>query len=453
MKLYQSKKIIRFSVFSAYLIIIAALLPSCGVDEETAAVNERNRRWVYDVEQMQEHILGSHPKFIFPLISSNPENIQLQQDFIERTASLLENIPNLTELEIKAEIQRGIALFRDNHFFFDGFTGWLSQMRLERHPLEFARFDTGFYLIHAQDDFKHALNLRVTAVNGIPIEDVFAEFTRFWSVETPYDAAFQFAHHLNAVKVLEAMGINDGETTVYTLASPYGNLDITVNQTVLWQRSATTLRWLPATTMIDNRSEGDLPMFWRNRSQNLWHEFIPEYGILYVCIRAWVPSPDAFINAVEETARQNSINAVIIDARGNPGGNAGLYVRLFDFLASSAPEGLLFYFVDGGSNSGTLNAAYMLENRGAVLLGQPLGQFTSFYHFATGTPRAVTLNYSVLNIIVPSAYWNGERVYGRAPEDMIFRPHIKIKYSLEDWINNRDPLFDFVIYSITNANR
>lgn len=413
------------------------------VDGSMDVDSERNRRWAYDIEQFRVHVIRWHPKFALAPINVRPSNLEMRSAFDNSIDALLDNAPNLSDFEIKVELQRSVALLKDNHFFFTDFIGFRSHNRLLRYPLSFGWFADGFYLYRAYADFAHALNQKLTHVNGVPLDDVFAEFIRFWSVENEYDARYQFAAYLNAVVVLKALGITDGEQTTYTFAS---GIDITVSQYHIWERIHDVLRWVHTIPLVDARNDGELPLFRQNMRHNLWHVFLPEYGILYVRVNEWVTTADmhSFIYIATNTFEQNNVDAVIIDARGNPGGNSNLYLPLFNTFARDLPEGALFYFVNEGSNSGSLNAAFILENLGATILGQPMAQMSDFYFFGSPYSRAV-LHYADLVIFPPASFWSADQIFRRSPEDGIFRPHIQIEYTIDDWINNRDPLFEHVL--------
>lgn len=427
---------------------------ACGgaIDPALAEEEEQTRRWVADIEQYRAHVLQWHPRFAYRRIADWYENIEIRQAFEESINELTANAANLSDFEIQVELQRSTAILRDNHFFFTAFAGYNAALRVLRYPLVFGWFADGVYLYQAHRDFEHALNKRVVAVNGVSIDDVFRDFSLFWSVENIYDARYQFTTHLNAVKVLQSLGITgDDEHTTYTLmGSNNEEVSITVTESNRWERLYTTLRWLPPANVTDNRAEGNLPLFRQNFRANLWHEFVEDYGILYISIRGWVPDvQNVFRRAVENTFNENDVRAVIVDARSNPGGDANQFNDLFNMFAQRLLPESFFYFVNEGSNSGSLGAALFLENIGAVIVGQPLAQNANFYWFGNNISRAF-LYYSRLEVFPPPTFFSSQTFFGRESGDGIFRPHVLIDYTIDDWVNNRDPLFDYVIGRITN---
>jgi len=447
---------IRFLKLIFMLVFMLGVFAACGnvpdieqVGEVDEAIEDETADfvgWAADIEQFREHVVRWHPRFANRAIHEREENLAIRQAFDVALDDLLLELDNLEDQDIYIALQRAVALLRDNHFFFTGFAGYDAPIRLLRYPLQFGWFADGFYLYRADPDFDTALNRRLVAINGIATDDLLPEFARFWSVENAYDARYQFAALLNAQGVLQAIGIHpDGAGNIVFSFEDGPTISVGYDRAANWERMPTTLRWLPPASLVEARMEGDLPLYFQNFRQNLWHTFVEEYGILYVCIRGWVlDTGGAFSRAVRESFDENEVRAVIIDARGNPGGDANQFAALFRHLAQNLDEGRLFYFVNEGSNSGSLGAAYFLEDLGAVIVGQPLAQNSDFFWFGSTAPR-LFLSYSRMEIFPPPAFWSSQQVHGRTPEDGIFRPHVLIAYTIDDWVSNRDPFWDFVV--------
>ena len=427
---------------------------------------ERVRLWAEDIEVFRSHTLEVHPKIADSQLSVLPRNMEIRQSFEEHLDALMENLPYLSDFEIKVELQRGAAIFQDNHFFFGGLLGGsvsMDELYALRYPLRFRWFADGFYLYQSSAEFVSALNHRLIAVNGIPVAEVFQEFKRFWSVENIYDARNAFAERLNSLLVLKAIGSPLGASaeneTIFSFVDQAGTaFNILLTNPCRWEMCSTTFRTIPPEPLVDSREPGELPLFLQNQGENFW--FSLEDGILYVRINIYLADLDvhiaadggAFYQAVRAALAENDVNATIIDARNNPGGYSPPFERLFRLLAESVPYGMFFYFTDEGSRSASLWAAAYVKNLGATIVGQPLGQAADFYHHtsAGATSRTVLPNSGY-------ALWvsNGFRFtsgYGFEFEDNVFRPDVLIYYTIDDWVNNRDPLFEYVLERIGGQN-
>lgn len=434
-------------LFQIFMIALMALfLVACGLGD-TKAIEEPLKPslvelWTEDIEQFRTHVVRWHPRFANNTINRLQENLDIREAFDNSLDMLLENLDDMSEFDIYVELQRTVSLLKDNHFFFTGFAGYDAGLRVTRYPAQFAYLSDGVYIIRTNADNASILNSRLVAIGGVNVYEALERFTAFWSVENKYDARYQFALMLNSASVLRAIGLSDGESVTYSFEN---GESITLSQTEQWERLFTTLRWLPPASLVDNRAEGETPLFLQYFRQNLWHEFNEENGILYISIRGWVPDVQGtFARAVRNTFDNNDIKAVIIDARSNPGGDANQFTNLFVHMAHNLPEGRLFYFVNEGSNSGSLGAAYALENMGAVIVGQPLAQNSTFFWFGS-SQSVLRLENSRMEITPPPTLFSALQFYQREPADGIFRPHVLLEYTIDDWVNNYDPFFKYVL--------
>ena len=416
--------------------------------------------WRDDIVQFRNFVFRVHPKFVDSAISGLPQNIQMGAAFDEHLDGLLEKVPHLTKLEILIELQRAVALLEDNHFLFGAappriqnpnVTTFILELGEYRYPLEFRWFYNGHYLYRSADneDVIPALNRRLVAINDIPVENVFAEFTHFWSIENIYDARNSFALNLNSPGILYALGVLDGRRAIYTFLGDGGEL-ITVNMTEsLRVPLNVAAHWhnIFHTLLTDNRNYGELPLFLQNSHQAHWYTFIEEYGVLFIRINSFFIWYDTdFITHVKELVSEkgDNLRATIIDARNNDGGDAEPYQSLFDVLAEVTPPGKLFYFMNEGSLSASLLAGGQLYGLGATIVGQPSGQLTDFYAFAGS---GVEFNISLRNTLAHTSVSNRFhtiRNNGVVADDLIFRPHILIEYTIGDWISNHDPYLEYV---------
>ena len=416
---------------------------------------ERHSQWQYDIVQFRDHTLAWHPKFVDEELIDLAHNVEIRQVFEERIDALLENVSDLTDFEIKVKLQHAVAGLRDNHFVFTGLIlGSMFEMGAtqERYPLMFGWFTDGWYLYQSHMAYADALNHRLVAINHMPVDEAFLEFKQFASHENIYDAKDMFAFHLNSPIWLQILGISDEGELIYTFQNDDDStFDLLVSTTTPWE--VVWHRWEKLEDFVDNREGGSLPLFHQNIQEHHWHVFVEEDGILYIRIHVYRHDMElsypftkqVFYQAVRETFETYDVQAIVIDARGNPGGYYN-HQQLFEFLAEHTTSGMLFYFMDEGSRSGSLMAGAHLYSLGAVLVGQPMGQATEFYYFSGGgsPPWSNRLNYSGYELSVPNSYWSTQE-YGINPEDLVFRPHVLIPYTIDDWVQNHDPLYDYVL--------
>ena len=441
------------------------------IAEEIEEEEERHRWWRYDIVQFRDHTLALHPKFADEDLMDLSHNVELRSTFEESVDALLAAVPELTDFEIEVGLQTTVALLQDNHFFFGediGTESFFMFLLEERYPLIFGWFADGWYLYQSHEDASDALNHRLIAINDTPLEDVFEAFTTFWSLENIYDARDRFARVLNAPLVLKALGVTDESQTTYTfIDDSEETLEITLTDTTRSTASfAGDDNVLPDEQLTDQRQAGELPLFLQDpplgqehyygfwydfaEQHSHWYDFIEEDGILYIRFNIYLyPITEDYLidfeQALQDVFIEYEVEAVIIDARGNSGGDERGFQPLFQWLAEEMPSGRLFYFVNEGSRSGSLLAADYLYQLGAIIVGQPLGQATDFYAWGESTISDPStwytyLTYSGRRFSLPNVFHSMH-----TSEDGVFRPHILIEYTIDDWIYNRDPLYDHVL--------
>ena len=464
--------------------------------------------WPSDIEQFRNFVLETHPKFSNEYFANIERNVEMQAAFNADIDALIANLHNLDDFEIMLYMQHAAAILRDNHFCI--LSAQLAQQNeIEIYPVGFRFLSDGFYLLTTTEPFAAALNHRLVAVGGRDIDDVFTYFTILWSVENVYHAKSAFARMINNPLLLDALHLRDGEQVVFTLGDAEGEaIDIALNTTVLMD---TLIAASFPTFPVDNREEGAPPRFMdirgRAGSGHNWFEFIQGYDILYIRLELYLQNIDSetgifapFAQDVKLAFEEFAPRAVIVDARYNPGGDNAYLTELFEFLAQNTASGMLFHFVDEGSMSGSLLAAAHLKSLGAILVGQPLGQNTSFYGFHTTTNLGeldfgdlshleeedpdeiirvgisiteypyhevleltireflelaeggsyvasphLTLSHSGLHISVPNVPVSTSDMFNIDLEFYALRPHVLINYTIQDWINNRDPLLMYVL--------
>ncbi|MCL2528143.1 MAG: hypothetical protein FWE42_06950 [Defluviitaleaceae bacterium] len=438
--------------------------------------DEHSRMWAHDLQQFRNHIFANHAKFnIYPYLDL-PQNIALGEAIDAAVISLLGEMPHLSEFQIHMEMQRVAAILRDNHFF-----AWQPWNETVLYPMEFRWLTDGFYLIASSEKHTDALSKRLVAINGVPVDEVFQIFNHFMSVESVYDARFRFAAYLRYPAVIQALGIyQDG--TVYSFTDDIC-IYLNTNHEIEYDFGVTEIHsgnrsyqripiQLPTHSLLVEYT----PLFMASPdtpgASIRWHTFIEETGILYIRIHRYFHdgiglwerngvlnsgwhTPDGshartFNRIVRDTLDENHVRAVVIDTRGNRGGYFD-HQNLFRTLSESVEPGMLFHFFDEGSLSASLWAGEFLERLGAVSVGQPMGQATVFYYFYGGANPAWDRNlyYSRLNITVPNRVWAAHPDVLAANEDNIFRPHVLIPHSIDDWVSGHDPLMAYVVARVS----
>ena len=425
---------------------------------EIVPEDERHRQWLSDLRQFRNQLFIFHPKFYYPELAVLARNIDMGYAFDAALVKLAGDVPGLTDFEAKMEMQRALVVFEDAHMVFGaggaGDAGFITALQYNRYPLAFQWMYDGFYLLQAHRDFAEALNLRLTAVGGMNVEKAFALFKGFWPTENIYNARDTFtSSFLMLPDVLNALGVISGQDTVFSFAASEGEtVDIHVTADYIfidefWWRGD----WVNSGDIICARVPGDLPLTFRYPEISNWYVLLEDYHLLYIRIHSfWSHDPDfaRTFNRTTETIRNYNIQRVVIDARGNGGGNHNPYVPRFQSIANNLPEGGgLYYLIDLGTFSAAALGAGEMYSLGATLIGSPAGQLTEFYAFRTAPGLRdfrTRLSYSGYNFGPPNIFHTLSD-FGINPPDLILRPHVHIEPTIDDWVNNHDPVMAYIL--------
>lgn len=146
-----------------------------------------------------------------------------------------------------------------------------------------------------------------------------------------------------------------------------------------------------------------------------------------------------------------SINKIIIDLRGNLGGNSILNKPLMDFLSNHKDKQLIT-LTDRRIFSAGRYALVDLINLGSITIGEGIGTPLNCY----GNSKRFTLN-KYYTFVVSEMYFdpirkievatkeNFKKLDKSILEDVIFKPDYFITQTKEDFINNKDTILEFAL--------
>lgn len=146
-----------------------------------------------------------------------------------------------------------------------------------------------------------------------------------------------------------------------------------------------------------------------------------------------------------------SINKIIIDLRGNLGGNSILNKPLMNFLSNHKDKQLIT-LTDRRIFSAGRYALVDLINLGSITIGEGIGTPLNCY----GNSKRFTLN-KYYTFVVSEMYFdpirkievatkeNFKKLDKSILEDVIFKPDYFITQTKEDFINNKDTILEFAL--------
>lgn len=194
------------------------------------------------------------------------------------------------------------------------------------------------------------------------------------------------------------------------------------------------VRWVPAAQAT--------PLYRQRSGEDLWHEFLPESGTLYVAFRGYPAKPvfREFFADVLEFANQNPVARIVIDLRGNSGGDFTKMRELFlPHLKHHRlnQRGRLYVAIDRYTFSAAMtNAADFLKETNAILIGEPTAARPNGWQ----EKGQFTLPNSGLTISVSTEY------YRFLDEDLpAVIPHALIPSTWAGFRAGRDAVLEWVV--------
>ncbi len=403
----------------------------------TVASNvSREEGWKTDLDYLLLQFRRINPQYNRPEIKEKIENA---------AARLRQQIPHLSDVQIAVEMQKITALLTTSH----------TEVFLHRQPRAFKFpeplpinlwvFPEGVYVVQADDEYKSLVGSRITAVDGTPIEQAIEKLRPLVPSEGE-PTRLIMTRFLILPHVLQAVGISQApdriKLSVLDRENKARTVEIASKPNHKWVDS------LPPSPFAD--ANVPLPMYMTRPNERYWFEHLSKDKAVYVRITMMRDKPDETLAAFgirlrELLDKQPDIKNLIVDLRGNTGGNSVSYTELLrTIIAFDAKQGnRVFALTDRAVFSAATNFTVDLERlTNAVFVGEPGG----------GQPRMnsdamfFNLPYSGVFVILSNVVWNLSGPYDKR---RWIAPDVPAALTAKDYFANRDPVMETVTNLIT----
>jgi len=435
---------------------------------------ERDRNWEIDIRSFATHVLRNHPLFdgftrgvtnppALPLEEAEKEarifafNVllemtaerngilisdsytmreELRELFIDRVNTLILDIPNIEDFEFQFRISEVATLLCDIHTNVSSSSPTASLFPVRILPL----YD-GVYFIGVPKEIAHSLYGRLLAINGVEINEVIDRLSKVF----PYENEYFLNHFLLPQRLMDGQVLKYLDIVGSDLVADFTLMD-TMGEILDVRLQALELSGDDFNNILTddiNFSSHDFSGWLTHSEEYFFYEYFSEQSIMYVRIHSFrreqfnnVDPP--IINELRQTLRDwsdgETIEKLVLDLRQNAGGNFR-WPTPSDFPILSEKVNYLYVIVDGGSLSASIDVASSLRHgmEHVIIIGEPAGQPESFFGGATrvftdsGLVFAISANLLLSDGVITSS-------------DVAFRPDILIHLTIEDVINNHDPV-------------
>jgi len=324
-----------------------------------------------DLRAFVDHLGRTHPQFLR----------YVSRDEWDLAAAAVE-----AKLGALSDVGYFIELCRLGRKVHDGHTGVLPTGDVmdvvlgQPLPVAFGLFDEGLFIVAASPDHAALAGARVIAIGGRPAMDVLEEFAALVPADNEFAARANAVRLLGAWAIHEVLGGIDGGALPLAVAGPGG-----ARQTVRLERPARSPPSFRGPDMTGWTRVGPIdgagaPLRDRQPERPYWFEWLPQPRAVYVRFREVRNDGDEpigeFAGRLFAFIEANDVQRLLIDVRGNGGGNNYLVQPIVHGVLRSSIDrpGRLFVLTDPLTYSAAVSLCARLEREThALFVGDPTG--------------------------------------------------------------------------------
>lgn len=395
-------------------------------------------QWKEDVRYLQDKIHSDYS----PLFKKvTPEKFDKAVD------DLVANIPTMKDHQIIVGIAELVALFEYGHTAL-WLTAWRYNQIVDFHqmPYNLYQFKEGVYVQGVHKDYKKAIGARVVKVGNVPIAEAMEKIKPVVSSENDQFFKAYGLNYLGVPEVLHANGIiNDMSSVTLTLEKDNSQFEVEFSPRAS-ESFPGSYGFIEADdNWIEARNLENTPLWLKNFEKKYFYEYLKEDKILYVR-QSEIQDDDEknipqFYDEVFQFVDDNEVEKFILDVRLNGGGNNYKNKAVVTGLIKSEKinkQGKLFVVLGRRTFSACQNLVNELENyTNATFIGEPTAENVNFF----GDNRTETLPNSKLAIRLSYLWWQNKDPRDTRPWTP---PHIAVDLSIDDYINNVDPVIEMI---------
>jgi hypothetical protein len=397
----------------------------------------RDEGWRHDLAYLVSEVKRMH--YVY---RSRP----LPAGFDEETASLREDIPQLTDPQIIVRLQGLVARLGDGHsnvYFPFGDRG------LKQLPLRWYSFSDGLFVVSAPGDLAKWVGTRVVTIGDVDAAEALDRLSPFVSKDnTMFVRAIGTALFLRSPDFLRAAGIvPNAERVSLTLESRMGH-----RETIVLSPAAPG-ELVKYVTPSERPGAPPPPRYLARQSEPYWFEHLPETRSVYFQFNRVADGPGEsladFALRLTRYLDEHPVQNLIVDVRHNFGGNGELLaplVRALIHFETTRADARLFVITGRTTFSAAqIFIAQVDRMTNAVFAGEPSSSSPNF----VGEETPLVLPYSKLAGSISSRFHQSDGMDRR----MWIAPEIPVALSSEDYFANRDPVLDAVLTVIRESGR
>lgn len=313
--------------------------------------------------------------------------------FLEALDALVADLPELDDPQVMVRLQQAVALARNAHTNLHNIR--ITERQTPLLPIRVFAFADGVYVVKARPEYRLLLGKRLVGVGNSPVDAAIARVNTL-QYGNPSWLRYNAGEHLVNPAELYGLGLTT-EPNAATLAfedSKGSRETLELRADPLFHRMEWRSGWWALAPGLDDTDKGEwtdalnaqeLPHYLRDSKETLEWRFLADTGTFYIRHNhsdVDVETRRRFLNEALAILDDEPVKRVVVDLRFNTGGDLmqsrGAYDRLTRHKFFEAEKRL--YAVTGVSTfSAGLFAAAFLKSRGAIIAGEPAGDYLDFW--------------------------------------------------------------------------
>jgi hypothetical protein len=411
-----------------HLGLLALVLPQ-GSRTAPLALERRE-----DLEFLLETIASTHP---------DPHARNTREEWESAVARARASAEGASDSEHFFDLARIVALLRDGH---SALVPSPASLGSRCYPIDFEFFDDGLYVAAADPQYGQAVGKRVSALRGRAVQDVLAAARPAVSADNEQGARAIFELVLGFPCFHQVLA---GADAPWTMAVEDENGKLATVELVEpepgppWFLAGRPADWATA-------DPAALPL-WRGRAdQPYWFEELdgkdgnPRRTLYMRYARVEHASDErfpAFCRRMFERLEKSAVERLVIDLRGNRGGNNYITQSLIHGVIRSGLDrpGGVYVLTDHATFSAAMNcASYLERDTWALFAGAPTG--ASPNHF--GDAEQFPLPHSGHLLLCSTVRWQDSDPRDERP--WIY-PDLPVQTTFADFQAGKDPVLEAVL--------
>ena len=359
---------------AALLAVLAVLLAACGPAAGNSGSSGSTQSSGVEKTPMEEDL-----DLFTSTLEENHKNLYAnisKEEFQAEVEQVRAELPGMSEGQFYYSLRRLLSLVGDAHTSL-GFTD-SNYRHLTALPFAVMYFEDGWHLMMLEEQNQQYLGYRLLAIDGTPIDEVYAKAKTIMSYENESWARQQFSNTINFLDALKYLGIvgEDADSITLTIQKGEGSPEETLPLKGMNEEEI----FAAAILQVERRETPATAARGYYRTLDLGDgAFFLQYN---TCQEAEDLPRAEFVELTSDALCAGQYTKVILDLRYNTGGDSRIFEPMIEKLGElKEQQGFQVYVLIGRNtfSSAIINSIQAQEALDAVLVGEQTGGSVNGY--------------------------------------------------------------------------